>query len=167
MKKIVLLGDTAVGKTSLIRRFVDGEFSPKYRATLGTTFSTKTVQLEDAEVRLSIWDLAGQPLFKGLLREYARGAEAAIIVCDATRVATLWSLNSWLEFLKQNIPDIPITLLVNKIDLTDRRGEWDEHLERIQQGWDSAYYYTSAKTGEGVEEAFLSLSKKMVDSVTD
>ncbi len=162
IKKMVLLGDNGVGKTSLIHRFVDGNFSPRYQATLGTTFSTKNVTIDEKLVRLSIWDLAGQTLFRALLKEYAKGTEAAMVVCDGTRVATLWSLKTWLGFLDETAPNIPLMLLVNKTDLTDRRGDWDEHLERIGEGREASFFFTSAKTGEGVEEAFNEISRRML-----
>lgn len=120
--KIVLLGDTSVGKTSLAYRFQKEEFSEKVNATLGAQFLSVTINEEDAELQFDIWDTAGQERFQSLGALYYKNAKAAIVVYDITTEKSLQRAKSWIAELHQNAePDIIITLVGNKSDLSEHR----------------------------------------------
>ncbi|NPA75274.1 MAG: GTP-binding protein [Euryarchaeota archaeon] len=161
-KKMVLLGDGAVGKTSLISRFVMNKFGEKYIATIGTRVSKKTVNVGDYEVTLLIWDVLGQKGYHRVQWASFKGAQGAFLVADLTRKSTLESLrNYWLPELEKIAPGIPIIYIGNKSDLPN----WEiteEELQELASERDAEYIITSAKTGENVEWAFTKLAEKMV-----
>ena len=169
-KKICLIGDFGVGKTSLIRRFVDKQFSDKYLSTVGVKISRKAVGLTDLEqqkqltLQLLIWDIEGSTKFKGISASYFQGAKGAILVGDVTRPESLESISEHLQaFLKAN-PKGKAAIALNKSDLIDA-----EYLEKYRQiysfndnsGFVSTYA-TSAKTGTNVDNIFQSLSHSMI-----
>lgn len=167
--KICLFGEPAVGKTSLIRRFVYDVFDDKYLSTIGAKVSKKVVSVvqdsEDVKVEMMIWDIMGQESFRQLLKDaYFYGAEGLIGVADITRKSTLYALEDWLREILLITGEKPLILVGNKIDLVDM-AEWGEkELKEISEKFNAIYYFfTSAKTGEGVEEAFMKLAQKLVE----
>ncbi len=161
-KKMVLLGDGAVGKTSLISRFVLNKFGEKYIATIGTRVSKKTIKLGDVELTLMIWDVLGQKGYQRVQWASFRGAHGAFLVADLTRRSTLESLRKyWLPELEKIAPGIPVIYVGNKSDLPD----WEiseEELQTLASERDTEYIITSAKTGENVEWAFKKLAERML-----
>ncbi len=163
-RKVVLLGDTAVGKTSLVRRFVFDQFSDRYIQTIGTKVSKKTVEVEyegeKHSITLVIWDVLGQQGYTNVQRAAFKGSDGALFVCDLTRRDTLYSiLHYWLPTL-ESVAGVPGVLLANKSDL-----EWEiekGELEEISRITGMPYLITSAKTGENVENAFVELAKLML-----
>lgn len=161
--KVCIVGDFAVGKTSVVERFVRNQFSEKYLTTVGVKVDTKEIELQDPEVthKLVIWDVAGADHFGATEFAYLRGASGYIFVADGTRSATLTAA----EGLQQQISDkygvLPSVLLVNKSDLT---GQWEVDVKRVRQLEDNHehVYLTSAKTGEHVETALLELSNLII-----
>ena len=122
VKKVCLLGDGSVGKTSLIRRFVDDTFSEEYLVTIECNISTKQVSVEDesgnsAEMRMAIWDIMGHKGLTKLHKSYFTGAKGGLIVCDLTRKDTLESLDTWIEPFFETVGVVPIVILANKADL--------------------------------------------------
>lgn len=166
IKKMCVLGEEAVGKTSLIRRFVVEKFDDKYIATIGTKSSKKTMSIKSGDINVNltmiIWDILGQKKFSELKRSAYKGANSAFIVLDLTRIETLYSFKEWLNSLYEVAPDIPVVVLANKSDLNPAFGI-DEIKEAIG---DRAFpfYLTSAKTGTNVNPAFYTLGKMMVKS---
>lgn len=166
--KICLVGEAAVGKSSLIRRFVHEDFDDKYLQTLGTKVSKKEVHIrlpEGGEVKidLTVWDIMGQKGFRELLKEaYFYGAKGILAVCDSTRKSTLEDLDDWIEGVYSVTGKVPIAILANKVDLKDKRELKPEEMEQFAKAYDSPSHFTSAKTGEGVDEAFLSLSHRIL-----
>jgi len=167
--KICLFGEPAVGKTSLIRRFVYDTFDERYLSTIGTKISKKSVTLnvsgEDVRVDMMIWDIMGQESFRQLLKDaYFYGAEGLIGVADITRKNTLLALDEWLKEILKITGEKPIIFVGNKYDLKDN-AEWGEDdLRTMAEKYNAVkYFFTSAKTGEGVEEAFITLAKKLVE----
>lgn len=160
-RKICLLGDIAVGKTSLVRRFVEGKFDDKYLSTIGVKISRKTLEQPDSKLNLLIWDLAGGDDFSKAGASYLRGAAGALIVCDLTRPDTINAYHYYAEQLKEISPQAKLLFLGNKSDLEDKRRLTDEQLAEASQRWDSSYLLTSAKTGLNVEEAFQLLAQHM------
>jgi len=109
--KIVILGDPAVGKTSLLRRYVDNMFSKDYLMTIGTNIQTKIVHIDNKHITLSIWDLAGQPLFQSLHPAYCKGANGAVLVFDLTRQNTLNNLHGWAQALWCSVGKVPLAFV--------------------------------------------------------
>ncbi|XP_020215844.1 ras-related protein Rab7 [Cajanus cajan] len=165
--KVIVLGDSGVGKTSLINQYVDKKFSQQYKATIGADFVTKEIQVDDKLVTLQIWDTAGQERFHSLGAAFYRGADCCVLVFDVNIQKTFDTLNNWHdEFLKQadmNDPEaFPFVLLGNKIDVDG--GNSRRVTEKKARDWCASrgnipYYETSAKEGCNVEEAFLCVAK--------
>jgi small GTP-binding protein len=157
-RKICLLGDAGVGKTSLIRRYVYSMFDDKYVTTIGTNVSSKILHLDQKGrkviVKLLVWDLMGNPRFKKVRETAIRGAGGAIIVCDVTRKETLRAIEEWTGSMLESAGDIPWVLIVNKCDLKADDGITHEDASECASRYGVPYYFTSAKTSENVEEVF-------------
>ncbi len=170
--KICLAGEAAVGKTSLIRRFVYDEFDERYTVTLGAKVTKKTVTVDDPagdgklEVDVSLWDIMGEKFLRELLREaYFYGAQGILAVCDVTRAETLVDLEDWKVAVERVTGEIPILILANKVDLKDEAVIDEKGLRVFCEGWKSPYLFTSAKTGENVEKAFHDLAEIVLESL--
>lgn len=170
--KVCLAGEAAVGKTSLIRRFVYDQFSDKYVVTLGAKVTKKTLEVEDpqgrgeAHVDVAIWDIMGEKFLRELLREaYFYGAQGILAVCDATRAETLVDLGDWKTAIEKVAGKVPIIVLANKIDLKDEAVIDEDGLRAFCEGWGSPFLFTSAKTGVNVEEAFTLLTAKVLEGL--
>jgi len=167
-KKICLLGNPAVGKTSLIRAFVYETFEDEYISTIGSKVSKKEVEFFDEEkkryfeVSLIIWDIAGQQTFKHVKQAYYRGAKGAIVVADVTRVTTLQSIEDWIKSLTEVVGDVPLLILLNKTDLIDQIKFSLADVQDLALKHKAKSLLSSAKTGKNVERAFLDLAKMMV-----
>ncbi len=161
-KKICLLGSFAVGKTSLVKRFIHGKFSDKYLTTIGVKIDKKIVHTADFTAKLLIWDLAGEDEFQKVRLEYLRGASGYLLVADGTRRETLNKALILKEGAKAVIGKKPFVLLLNKADL-DGKWEIEPNLvnDFVQKNW--IVMTTSAKTGHGVEEAFQILTREMLE----
>jgi len=163
--KIIILGDSGVGKTSLMYQYVNKKFSNQYKATIGADFLTKEVMVDDKLVTLQIWDTAGQERFQSLGVAFYRGADACVLVFDVNVAKTFENLNSWREeFLIQAGPrdpeNFPFIVLGNKIDLENSRVV----SQKKALAWCAAkgnipYFETSAKEAINVEQAFQTVAK--------
>ncbi len=159
-KKICMLGDFAVGKTSLVRRFVEGRFDDRYLSTIGVKVSRRIVKLsEQTTVRLLLWDLAGSEEFTGVQSSYLQGSAGALLVCDLTRKSTLDSLMRYARRLHEVRPQAQLIIVGNKNDLTEERSVSDEDLITVATEIQAEWLTTSAKSGENVEKAFVSLAQ--------
>lgn len=159
-KKVCLLGATGVGKTSLVVRFVRSIFSDQYQTTIGTKIETKEVELDDHVVVLVLWDLSGEDEFQRVRLSYLRGAAGYLLVADGTRRSTVETAMALHRAAEEVLGDVPRVLVLNKADL---RVFWelDEAYEReLASHW--SLFETSAKTGAGVEEAFNSLGRALL-----
>ncbi len=170
--KICLAGEGAVGKTSLIRRFLFDQFEDKYTATLGAKVSRKSLTIEDARGRgtahidMAIWDVMGEKFLRELLREaYFYGSQGILAVCDITRPETLEDLESWKASIESVAGKIPMIVLANKVDLKEETVLDETTLQTAAEGWGAPYFFTSAKTGKNVERAFEQLAQMVLDSV--
>ena len=157
-RKVCLLGDFAVGKTSLVRRFVEGRFDDKYLSTIGVKVDRKVLHLStdtgEVDLKLMVWDLAGGPERGVVVPSYYRGASGAIIVCDLTRPETLDRVPHYTQdFLAAN-PFACLVLAANKADLSEARCLGDEQLADVASAQHAPLFVTSAKTGEQVEAMF-------------
>jgi small GTP-binding protein len=155
-----MLGAFAVGKTSLVARFVTSIFSNKYLTTLGVKIDKKIVHLEERDMCLLLWDIHGDDEFQKIRPSYLRGASGYLLVVDGTRRATLETAMALHDIVLQSLGDVPFVLVFNKADLTD---EWEIDQATIEayshKGW--PVVTTSAKTGQGVEETFVALATHM------
>ena len=161
-KKICLLGDFAVGKTSLVRRFVEGRFDDKYLSTIGVKISRKVVLYDTNTVNLLLWDLAGGDDFSQAGASYLRGAAGALIVCDLTRRETLETFSYYSQQLRSLKVDAALVLLGNKVDLTAEHTITEAEIQAIATTINAPYLLTSAKTGQCVEEAFQQLTARLI-----
>ena len=166
--KVCLIGEAAVGKTSLIRRFVLDNFDDKYIQTLGTKVSKKELASPspdgtgELKIDMTIWDIMGQKGFRELLKEaYFYGARGILAVCDVTRRKTLDDLDDWIEGVYSVTGKIPIEFLGNKIDLKDQVQISEDDMVQAARAYDSPFHFTSAKAGVNVENAFQSLAERV------
>ena len=156
--RLVLLGRTAVGKTSLLSRFVNDKFLEDPESTVGPVFVTRIINLEDATIKLEIWDTAGQERFESLAPMYYRKAQAAIVVYDITSPATFQRAKVWVQELKERgAPDVVIALSGNKADLASKRMVDYEEAEAYAKENSLLLMETSAKTALNVKEIFCTI----------
>jgi small GTP-binding protein len=167
IKKVCVIGEEAVGKTSLIRRFVVDKFDDKYIATIGTKSSKKTLCIKSGNTNVNLtmilWDILGQKKFSELKKSAYKGANSAFIVLDLTRIQTLYSMDEWLGSLYEVAPNIPVVVLGNKSDLEPAYGI--KEIKAVIGEWGFPFYLTSAKTGQNVNNAFFTLGKMMVKNI--
>ena len=165
-KKICLLGDFAVGKTSLIRRFVEGIFDEKYLSTLGAKVDRKVLKFEADEqsiqLKLLIWDIAGGEKFNMMMRSYYNGSSGAILVCDLTRLETILSLKNYVSDFHGINQAVPLVIMGNKVDLVEPQSDIVTRLAEVAAQYQVPYFVSSAKTGQNVEISFHTLGKSIV-----
>jgi small GTP-binding protein len=165
-RKVCLLGDFAVGKTSLVRRFVYDLFSEKYMTTIGVKVSAKTVAVprdgQPVELTLMVWDLAGSEEFDQVRASYLRGASGAILVCDLTRPETLARLPPYASQVLSLNPEARLVVAANKLDLADPQQLPSTQVEEAAGKLNAPYYLTSAKVGTEVETLFRHLGGLLV-----
>ncbi len=164
--QLLIIGDSTVGKTSILSRFANGIFNSNYLATVGLDSFTKDEIIDDKTVRIKIWDTAGQERYKSLTKGFFRNAEGVMLVYDVTNSETYENLKFWLQSIKNNTsPDmgeIPIILIGNKIDCEDREVKVEE-AENFWKEQGYPYFETSAKTGENIDNTIKFLVKKVIN----
>lgn len=162
-KKVCMLGTFAVGKTSLVRRYVESIYSDKYHSTVGVKIDKKLVPLDETELMLILWDIEGTESEHDLRKSYLRGAAGYLLVADGTRQDTLYKALALQTRVEETLGPVPFLLLINKADLTD---EWAiserETTALREKGWE--VIKTSAKSGFGVEDAFYKLATKLAET---
>src|SRR6202046_1465557 len=161
-KKSCMLGSFSVGKTSLVRRFVESIFSDAYQTSIGVKIEKKVVRAGNEEVTLVLWDIHGEDVYQKIRMSYLRGMSGYLLVADGTRRQTLDDALSLNERVVQELGRIPALLLLNKFDLTD---QWEidssQGAKLTAAGW--KVFNTRAKTGDAVEKAFLQLAQATLD----
>ena len=162
--KICLVGDLGVGKTSLVRRYVLDQFDDKYIATIGTKVTKKDITMRNPKTgkeeiaSVLIWDIMGQPSFREILREsYFYGAQGALCICDITDKDTFGELRYWIKAMTATAGPVPMIIIGNKVDLREKAQITIGELKSFAEGLNSTAVLTSAKTGENVEKAFITL----------
>ena len=169
--KICLVGEEGVGKTSLVHRFVSGAFDESYIRTLGAVVSKKSVTLgsvrgRPVHVDMMILDIMGKRTFLQLFKDaYFNGAKGIIAVFDVTRKPSLRDLTLWVDGARDSVGPVPAYALGNKVDLKERREVKDEDVREVLASYECPVLYTSAKTGENVEQAFQGLAKTIIESL--
>ena len=162
--KILTLGESSVGKTCILRRYVEGQFFKNQLSTIGIDFKSKTLQIGNHEIRLKIWDTAGEERFRNITSQYYKGAEGIILVFDLTKKESFEKINDWMKQIKVNTQsdEIAIVLLGNKKDIVNERVvSFEEGNERAGE-YGIKYFETSALDGTGIEEAFQNLSEEIM-----
>ena len=165
--QILLIGDSSVGKTSLIQRYANGIFKEEYLATVGLDFYTKQEAINNINVLVRLWDTAGQERFKSLTPNYFKNAEGVIITYDITSSQSFENLKFWINSIKTNLGEkniiIPIIIVGNKLDMEDMRDITREEAEKFAKENKYKYFETSAKTGEGVDDAIRDLVNQVLE----
>ncbi len=163
--KVVVVGDAAVGKTSLIVRYVKGVFNPSYIITLGVNFFIQDINIGDKTLRLQIWDTAGQERFGPVRQKYYKGARGAILVFDLSNPVSFDRLDFWVKEVKQACGDIPILFVGNKADLS---ANVEQHqIQDFASGYNLQFVETSAKTGMNTVKPFLLLAPQILDAMDE
>jgi Ras-related protein Rab-1A len=160
--KCVIIGDSCVGKTSLLLRYADDNWDDRYLATIGVDFRITTVEAMDKIVKVQLWDTAGQERFRGITHSYYRGAHAVLLCFDLTDLESFQNCAKWLNDIATYCPpEVSKFLVGTKVDLKDKRVVRYEDAKALAERLQCPYFETSSKESVGVEEAF----KKVVDDV--
>ena len=165
--KITLLGEKNVGKTSLVYRYIENKFRDSYKATLGVNLLKKDMDVDGNGVSVQIWDLGGQESFRSLRKLYLEGANGAFVMFDLTDRKTFDKLNEWIESFKEARGIQPMVLIGNKSDLENQRKITDMEASNYAKDNNMELILTSAKTGQNVEEAFIRLTKRILDIISN
>lgn len=164
--KYIIIGDTGVGKSCLLLQFTDRRFTPIHDLTIGVEFGARIITVEDKQLKLQIWDTAGQESFRSITRSYYRGAAGALLVYDITRKETFEHILSWLQDARAHSnSDMSIILVGNKADLEHRREVPRESGEAFAKEHGLLFLETSAKNNLNVEEAFLATASSIYQKV--
>ncbi|RNF00439.1 Rab family, other [Trypanosoma conorhini] len=164
--KYIIIGDSGVGKSCLLLQFTDKRFEPLHDLTIGVEFGARVVTIEQKNVKLQIWDTAGQESFRSITRSYYRGACGALLVYDVTRRETFTHLQTWLEDARANANTaIVIMLIGNKCDLEAKRQVSREEGENFARRNNLVFMETSAKTAQNVDDAFMKTATMIYENV--
>ena len=161
--KILLIGDSGVGKTCLMFRFSDQKFQESYISTIGVDFKMKTLEVDGKKIRLQIWDTAGQERFRTITSSYYRGANGIIVIFDTTEEESFENVKHWLSEIERYATDGVSKMLVgNKCDMTDARAVETATAQEVADKLDVPFFEASAKTAENVDEIFLRMARDIL-----
>ncbi|XP_078491660.1 ras-related protein Rab-23 [Ciona intestinalis] len=164
--KVVVVGNGAVGKSSMIQRYCKGIFTKDYKKTIGVDFLEKQLRLNDDEVRLMLWDTAGQEEFDALTKAYYRGAQACVLAFSTTDRNSFEAVENWKSKVEEEVgPNIPIALVQNKIDLLDDAVVEQHEAEGLAKRLKLRFYRTSVKEDLNVDEVFKYLATKHIQKM--
>jgi len=166
--KYIIIGDTGVGKSCLLLQFTDKRFQPVHDLTIGVEFGARMIPIDNQQMKLQIWDTAGQESFRSITRSYYRGAAGALLVYDITQRHTFNHLTTWLEDARQHSASHMVIMLIgNKCDLASRREVQKEEGEAFAREHGLIFMETSAKTAANVEEAFINTAREINKKIQD
>ena len=164
--KVLLIGDSSVGKTSVLLRYVDDTFNPEFQTTIGVDFKISTFQLNGKVIKLQLWDTAGQDRFKTIVASYYRGAHGIILAFDITNATSFQNITRWYDesqnYLQKSVPKL---LIGNKSDLSSQRAVRTEDAKELADRLGVDYIETSAKNSQNVKLAFETLSRNILNTV--
>eukprot|EP00939_MAST-03C_sp_MAST-3C-sp1_P002908 g2908.t1 len=164
--KYIIIGDTGVGKSCLLLQFTDKRFQPVHDLTIGVEFGARLIPIDGRQVKLQIWDTAGQESFRSITRSYYRGAAGALLVYDITRRETFLQLEKWLDEARQNASQNMVIMLIgNKLDLEHKRAVSKEEGMEFARKNKLIFLETSAKTAENVEKAFVETATSIYNNI--
>ena len=160
--KLILIGDSSVGKSNILLQYLKGRFDANSKATVGVEFGTKNIEINNKKIKIQIWDTAGQERYRSITSAYYRGAKGAFIVYDITRKETFDNIDKWVADLKNNGDDnISIVLIGNKSDLDERREVSKEEGVQKSEEFKTAFMETSALNGDNIDKAFDELIEQI------
>lgn len=166
--KYIIIGDTGVGKSCLLLQFTDKRFQPVHDLTIGVEFGARMINIDGKQIKLQIWDTAGQESFRSITRSYYRGAAGALLVYDITRRETFEHLTTWLDDAKAHSSSQMVIMLIgNKCDLDAKREVKYEEGEAFAKEHGLVFMETSAKTAQNVEEAFINTAKEIYSKIQE
>ena len=165
--KILLIGDSFVGKTSLLLKYCDGQFPEAHMATIGVEFKDKIINVGKWKVRLQIWDTSGQERFRSITQNFYRNADGILFVYDVTNRESFSHIKDWLMDSQVEDSDIKRILVGNKVDLEDKRAIDVEKMNSFAESKKMKCFETSAKSGENVETIFKEISSLILENKTD
>ena len=157
--KVVMLGNSGVGKTALVEKITTSDFNESHNPTIGAQYVSLDVRVGKNKIILELWDTAGQEVFRSLVGFYARDAKGVFLVCDITESTTLADLEKWVNFIEDQAPDSEVILFANKLDLADSRQVTESELEGFAKQHRYTYIEGSAKTGQSVDDAFTKMAE--------
>jgi Ras-related protein Rab-2A len=164
--RYIIIGDTGVGKSCLLLQFTDKRFQQVHDLTIGVEFGARMITIDNKQIKLQIWDTAGQESFRSITRSYYRGAAGALLVYDITRRETFNHLTSWLDDARQHSnSNMTIMLIGNKTDLEHRRAVSFEEGQQFANEHGLIFLETSAKTAANVEEAFINTARRIYEKI--
>ena len=165
--KILTLGDTSVGKSSIVLRFSDNKFDDKIFSTIGIDFKTKYIKLDKFSVKVLIWDTAGQEKFQNIAKQYYKGANGVLLIYDISNRKSFERIDFWLKELKENnrIDELFLYLVGNKIDMEDKRVISFQEGEKYAKNNNINFFEVSAKSGKGVTELFNNVINGVMENI--
>ena len=162
LMKLILVGDSGVGKTNILSKYLKNNFDPDSKATVGVEFGTKNIEIDNKKIKVQIWDTAGQERYKSITSTYYKGAKGAFIVYDITRKSTFDNIDKWIGDLKNNGDENMIVYLVgNKSDLNDMREIRKDEAMTKSEKYNIAFSETSALYGDNIHKIFQDLMEKV------
>eukprot|EP01120_Amphizonella_sp_Union-15-10_P008250 TRINITY_DN2928_c0_g1_i1.p1 TRINITY_DN2928_c0_g1~~TRINITY_DN2928_c0_g1_i1.p1 ORF type:complete len:201 (-),score=43.95 TRINITY_DN2928_c0_g1_i1:111-713(-) len=165
--RVLLIGDSSVGKSSLLLRYVDDTFTDSLMSTIGSDYKTKVVNVGKSTINLEIWDTAGQERFRTITSSFYRGADGILVVFDLTNQDSFDNIRGWLKDInKYAAEDVNRVLVGNKQDETSKRSVTTSEAKAFAEETDMPYVETSAKTGSNVDTAFLKLAEQILNKVS-
>ena len=168
--KLILIGNSCVGKSSIIQRYIQKTFNDEYTCTIGVDFFMKTLDINDNLIKLQLWDTAGTEKFKSITTGYYRGANAAFVVFDLTSRISFDSVSEWIQnYYNYSNPNSEknVVLIGNKSDLKENREISDEEINKFAINNNIKYFETSAKNGNNIEECFYYIAEKLMKDMKE
>ena len=160
--KLLIIGDSGVGKSSLLLRFADNTFSGSYITTIGVDFKLRTIEIDGEKVKLQIWDTAGQERFRTITSTYYRGTHGVIVVYDVQRAESFVNVKRWLQEIEQNCDSVNRILVGNKDDEPEKKVVETEDAETFAEQINISLFETSAKENKNVEEMFVAITRQVL-----
>ena len=163
--KIIIIGDIGVGKSCILNRYIKEEFDENYTCTVGVNLISKTIEINEKEVKLQIWDTAGQEKYRSIISSYYKGSNIAFVVFDITNKSSFDAIPNWIEAYYRNGPDSQknIILIGNKKDLEEKREVSQEEAQKFSEANNIVYFETSAKDGDNIEKVFKYGAEKLLE----
>ncbi|XP_051796573.1 ras-related protein Rab-8B-like isoform X1 [Acanthochromis polyacanthus] len=160
--KLLLLGSTAVGKSSLLIRFTEDVFKISQHPTIGANYHNRMIEIDGKKIKLQIWDTASAELFRRVIHMYLRSVNGIVLVYDVTNRSSFNNTSKWICDIEEPLPNVEKIILGNKCDMNDRREVSREEVEKIAMDYGIKFLETSAKSGINVEEAFFTLIRDIM-----